>query len=99
MTTPSDGFNWPEGRRAAAAFTFDVDAESCVLAHDPTSAARMSLMMVASFIWVASVGLPDQCGPVILSIFMRTLHCRVSGPNTRARFFFSRSRDAAGAVD
>jgi hypothetical protein len=59
----------------------------------------MSLMMVASFIWVASVGLPDQCGPVILSIFMRTLHCRVSGPNTRARFFVSRSRDAAGAVD
>src|SRR3954471_13520223 len=44
MTTPSDGLTWPEGRRAAAAFTFDVDAESCVLAHDPTSAARMSLM-------------------------------------------------------
>jgi len=37
-------FPWPEGRRAAAAFTFDVDAESCVLAHDPEASSRMSLM-------------------------------------------------------
>jgi peptidoglycan-N-acetylglucosamine deacetylase len=37
-------FPWPEGVRAAAAFTFDVDAESCVLAHDPASSSRMSLM-------------------------------------------------------
>lgn len=37
-------FSWPDGHRAAAAFTFDVDAESCVLAHDPTSSQRMSLM-------------------------------------------------------
>jgi peptidoglycan/xylan/chitin deacetylase (PgdA/CDA1 family) len=37
-------FRWPDGHRAAAAFTFDVDAESCVLAHDPTSSQRMSLM-------------------------------------------------------
>jgi peptidoglycan/xylan/chitin deacetylase (PgdA/CDA1 family) len=35
---------WPGGARAAAAFTFDVDAESCVLAHDPASSSRMSLM-------------------------------------------------------
>ena len=28
---------WPEGVTAAAAFTFDVDAESCVLAHVTTS--------------------------------------------------------------
>lgn len=35
---------WPNGARAAAAFTFDVDAESCVLAHDPASSSRMSLM-------------------------------------------------------
>jgi len=35
---------WPGGHRAAAAFTFDVDAESCVLAHDPGASARMSLM-------------------------------------------------------
>jgi peptidoglycan/xylan/chitin deacetylase (PgdA/CDA1 family) len=38
------GFSWPAGYRAAASFTFDVDAESCVLAHDPASAQRMSLM-------------------------------------------------------
>jgi peptidoglycan/xylan/chitin deacetylase (PgdA/CDA1 family) len=37
-------FGWPQGYRAAAAFTFDVDAESCVLAHDPAAASRMSLM-------------------------------------------------------
>ncbi|MGW4819608.1 polysaccharide deacetylase family protein [Streptomyces sp. NPDC004227] len=37
-------FPWPDGRRAAAAFTFDVDAESCVLAHDPSASSRMSLM-------------------------------------------------------
>jgi peptidoglycan/xylan/chitin deacetylase (PgdA/CDA1 family) len=35
---------WPEGRTAAASFTFDVDAESCVLAHDPAASSRMSLM-------------------------------------------------------
>lgn len=37
-------FTWPEGRRAAAAFTFDVDAEAGVFAHDPDASARMSLM-------------------------------------------------------
>ncbi|MFC6064174.1 polysaccharide deacetylase family protein [Streptomyces ochraceiscleroticus] len=37
-------FPWPDGYRAAASFTFDVDAESCVLAHDPSAASRMSLM-------------------------------------------------------
>jgi len=36
--------SWPSGYRAAASFTFDVDAESCVLAHDPSSVNRMSLM-------------------------------------------------------
>ncbi|MCU1568936.1 MAG: putative xylanase/chitin deacetylase, partial [Pseudarthrobacter sp.] len=24
---------WPAGKRAAASFTFDVDAESCTIAH------------------------------------------------------------------
>ncbi|MDL5155632.1 polysaccharide deacetylase family protein [Actinomycetospora termitidis] len=43
------GFSWPAGRRAAAAFTFDVDAESCALAHDPSSADRMSLMTHQSY--------------------------------------------------
>ncbi|PJM97690.1 polysaccharide deacetylase family protein [Streptomyces sp. CB01373] len=37
-------FPWPDGVRATAAFTFDVDAESCVLAHDPSASSRMSLM-------------------------------------------------------
>ena len=42
-------FSWPEGVRAAASFTFDVDAESCVLAHDPSAAQRMSLMSHQSY--------------------------------------------------
>jgi peptidoglycan/xylan/chitin deacetylase (PgdA/CDA1 family) len=42
-------FTWPEGRRAAAAFTFDVDAESCLLAHDPGAASRMSPMSHQSY--------------------------------------------------
>ena len=41
--------SWPDGHRAAAAFTFDVDAESCVLAHDPAAASRMSLMTHQSY--------------------------------------------------
>lgn len=46
-TTPV--FQWPEGVRAAASFTFDVDAESCVLAHDPAASKRMSLMSHQSY--------------------------------------------------
>ncbi len=37
-------FSWPEGKRAAACFTFDVDAESAILAADPSAAARRSVM-------------------------------------------------------
>lgn len=44
-----DDLVWPQGYQAAAAFTFDVDAESCVLAHDPSAAARMSLMTHQSY--------------------------------------------------
>ncbi len=40
---------WPENFRAAASFTFDVDAESCTIAHDPTSTRRMSLMSHQSY--------------------------------------------------
>ncbi|MFJ4026783.1 polysaccharide deacetylase [Paenarthrobacter sp. NPDC089989] len=40
---------WPEGFKAAASFTFDVDAESCTIAHDPTSTRRMSLMSHQSY--------------------------------------------------
>ena len=35
---------WPEGFRAAVALTFDVDAESVMLASDPSLAQRASLM-------------------------------------------------------
>ena len=35
---------WPEGFRAAVALTFDVDAESVMLASDPSLATRASLM-------------------------------------------------------
>ena len=35
---------WPDGKRAAAAFTFDVDAESAVLWSQPHNANRMSVM-------------------------------------------------------
>lgn len=40
---------WPDGYIAAASFTFDVDAESCVLAQDPTAVRRMSLMGFHSY--------------------------------------------------
>lgn len=38
------GFRWPPGIRAAAAFTFDVDAESAILAADPSTADRLTVM-------------------------------------------------------
>jgi len=38
------GFPWPEGTRAGAAFTFDVDAESAILAVDPRFARRLTTM-------------------------------------------------------
>ncbi|MFI5199999.1 MAG: polysaccharide deacetylase, partial [Candidatus Limnocylindrales bacterium] len=37
-------FDWPAGARAAACFTFDGDAESAILAAEPASAARRSVM-------------------------------------------------------
>ncbi|MBJ7385155.1 MAG: polysaccharide deacetylase [Mycolicibacterium sp.] len=37
-------FAWPQGKVAAAAFTFDVDAESAVLWNNETVGARMSIM-------------------------------------------------------
>ncbi|MBU8868195.1 polysaccharide deacetylase family protein [Paenarthrobacter aromaticivorans] len=40
---------WPEGFKAAATFTFDVDAESCTIAQDPSSTRRMSLMSHQSY--------------------------------------------------
>ncbi|MGN6380371.1 MAG: polysaccharide deacetylase family protein [Gaiellales bacterium] len=38
------GFSWPDGNRAAFALTFDVDAESAILAVDPAYAGRLSTM-------------------------------------------------------
>lgn len=71
-TTRRDDLSWPAGHRAAAAFTFDVDAESCVLAHDPAAAARMSLMSHQSY------G-PTVAVPRILKLLARQ--------NIRATFF------------
>ncbi len=41
---PEPDYPWPEGRRAAVAVTFDLDAESVMLAADPDVARRPSLM-------------------------------------------------------
>jgi peptidoglycan/xylan/chitin deacetylase (PgdA/CDA1 family) len=41
---PSPAFAWPAGFRAAASFTFDVDAESAILFADPGAAGRRSVM-------------------------------------------------------
>ncbi len=41
---PDPAFRWPVGYRAAAAFTFDVDAESAILADTPAAAGRLSVM-------------------------------------------------------
>lgn len=37
-------FSWPEGKKAAFALSFDVDAESAILAMDPAYASRLSAM-------------------------------------------------------
>jgi peptidoglycan/xylan/chitin deacetylase (PgdA/CDA1 family) len=41
---PTQPVNWPQGKRAAAAFTFDVDAESAVLFAAPGSEHRAGVM-------------------------------------------------------
>jgi peptidoglycan-N-acetylglucosamine deacetylase len=43
-TTPAAPVGWPPGKRAAACFTFDVDAESAVLGINTAHADRMSVM-------------------------------------------------------
>ncbi|MGA5544295.1 polysaccharide deacetylase family protein [Mycobacterium sp. NPDC051198] len=42
--TPAEPVSWPEGKRCAVAFTFDVDAESPLLTTDPAFADRMGAM-------------------------------------------------------
>lgn len=44
MTTPAGPVSWPGDHTAAAAFTFDVDAESAVLWGSPQNAQRMGVM-------------------------------------------------------
>lgn len=41
---PAGPIAWPDGKQSAAAFTFDVDAESAVLWNAPGNADRMSVM-------------------------------------------------------
>ena len=38
------GFRWPEGVRAAACFTFDLDAESPVLFEHPEAATWLDVL-------------------------------------------------------
>lgn len=38
------GFSWPEGKRAAACFSFDVDAESPILFEQPEAAGWLDVM-------------------------------------------------------
>jgi len=47
---------WPEGKRVAASFTFDVDAESAWLAMDPANADRPGVLSQA--IYGPKVGVP-----------------------------------------
>lgn len=48
MTDPplrgGQGFSWPDGARAGATFTFDVDAESAILASHPAAAGWLDVM-------------------------------------------------------
>ncbi|MEO5710303.1 MAG: polysaccharide deacetylase [Nocardioidaceae bacterium] len=47
--TPATPVAWPEGYRAAASFSFDVDAESAVLFEQPSSASRPGVMSHQSY--------------------------------------------------
>lgn len=46
---PAAPVAWPDGHRAAASFTFDVDAESAVLSASPGSEARAGVMSHQSY--------------------------------------------------
>lgn len=47
--SPAGPVTWPERFRAAASFTFDVDAESAVLVADPVTATRPMVMTHQSY--------------------------------------------------
>ncbi|MFE4670591.1 polysaccharide deacetylase [Streptomyces sp. NPDC056716] len=48
-TRPAEPVTWPAGHRAAAALTFDLDAESAVLHEHPAARHRMSVMTHQSY--------------------------------------------------
>ncbi|MDA8291782.1 MAG: polysaccharide deacetylase [Actinomycetota bacterium] len=48
-TSAAAPVGWPDGKVAAAALTFDVDAESAVLSADPSSRTRMTVMSHQSY--------------------------------------------------
>ena len=58
------GFSWPQGKRAAACFTFDMDAESAILFDHPASAAWLDVMSHQAY------G-PRTGGPRILRLLER----------------------------
>jgi peptidoglycan/xylan/chitin deacetylase (PgdA/CDA1 family) len=66
------GFRWPDGIRAAATFTFDVDAEAAMLADHPASADYLDVMAHQRY------G-PRTAGPRLLRMLERR--------GTRATFF------------
>jgi peptidoglycan/xylan/chitin deacetylase (PgdA/CDA1 family) len=92
MTSPIDlgrvlpaGFRWPDGVRAAACFTFDMDAESAMLWDHPETADHMDVMVHQAY------G-PRTAFPRILRMLDRQ--------RIRATFFipgFSAERWPAGA--
>ncbi|MEO7147790.1 MAG: polysaccharide deacetylase, partial [Terrimesophilobacter sp.] len=51
MTIPSSlpGFPWPNGKSAAVAWSFDMDAESPLLYDDPATANRLGIMSHQAF--------------------------------------------------
>lgn len=66
------GFRWPDGKRAAACFTFDLDAESVILFEHPEAAGWLDVMTHQAY------G-PRAGGPRIMRILERT--------GVRATFF------------
>ena len=48
---------WPEGKRAAAAFTFDFDAEEVWIAEDPANASRPAVLSQGTY--GAKVAVPE----------------------------------------
>lgn len=58
--TPAAPITWPDGKRCAVAFTFDVDAESPLLTTDPAFADRMGAMSHQAY--GPLVGIPRLLG-------------------------------------